>query len=289
MVPRTLDCIVSELAERIQKATGAFYDIHKCLTLGKKPTRQSMDLFLEAKHAFRSEFEALRNILQSISRHSHCYEASCRRAPDDRYMSANRCQVSAKALLRDLQIGNEEYEKVLVSFKDQQIPLFDLLNTKGQKIARQMSSRMESDIVTRNPVFALYDALEGIQSSLNDVLSFWETHVAFLKLLVNRQSNFPLPGNETKVTVELWVMYQNAILRSSSSISESVNALDVAPVIPIAARRTRRRGSYFPVHVGIAEANVPSIDKPHAVGVAKETGNHASLSSRLGRLLYHLF
>lgn len=102
--------------------------------LGKKPTRHSMDLFLEAKHAFRSEFEALRNILQSISRHSHYFETSCQRAPDDRYMSANRCQLSAKALLRDLQTGNEEYEKVLLSFKDQQISLFDLLNAKGQKI-----------------------------------------------------------------------------------------------------------------------------------------------------------
>jgi hypothetical protein len=102
--------------------------------LGKKPTRQSMDLFLEAKHAFRSEFEALRNILQTIYRHSHCFEVSCQRAPDDRYMSANRCQLSAKALLHDLQTGNEEYEKVLVSFKDQQISLFDLLNPKGQKI-----------------------------------------------------------------------------------------------------------------------------------------------------------
>ena len=132
--PRTLDRLVSELAERIQKATGAFFDVHKGLMLGKKPTRHSMDLFLDAKHAFRSEFEALRNILQSISRHSHSFEISCQRAPDDRYMSANRCQLSAKALLRDLQTGNEEYEKVLISFKDQQISLFDLLNAKGQKI-----------------------------------------------------------------------------------------------------------------------------------------------------------
>jgi len=133
-VPHTLDRLVTELAERIQKATAAFYDVHKHLLLGKKPSRQSMDLFLEAKHAFRSEFDALRNILQSIHRHSHGYEVSCQRAPDDRYMSANRCQLSAKALLRDLQTGNEEYEKVLLSFKDQQISLFDLLNSKGQKI-----------------------------------------------------------------------------------------------------------------------------------------------------------
>ena len=275
--------------------------------LGKKPTRQLMDLFLEAKHAFRSEFEALRNILKSISRHSHCFELSCQRAPDDRYMSANRCQLSAKALLRDLQTGNEEYQKVLVSFRDQQLSLFDFLNAKGLKIgslrfwlvffhtltvihtARQMSAGMESDVVAKNPLFALYEALDGIQSSLDDVLSFWGTHVAFLKLLVNRQSNFPLPGDETKVTVELWIAYQSAILRSSSSISESLDALDVYPVIPVAPRRTWRRRSYFPVDARLDESNVASVDEPNTVEAAKESVNHMSFSSRVGKLLYHLF
>jgi len=138
-------------------------------------------------------------------------------------------------------------------------------------------------------VFALYDALDGIQSSLDDVLSFWDTHVAFLKLLVNRQSNFPLPGDETKVTVELWVSYQNAILRSSSSISESINALDVYPDIPITPRKTWRKGSYFSVHVGVVEPNVAANDEPHAVDATKESVGHVSFSSRLGKLLYHLF
>lgn len=289
VVPRTLDRLVAELAEGIQKATAAFYDVHKHLLLGKKPSRQSMDLFLEAKHAFRSEFDALRNILQSIHRHSHGYEVSCQRAPDDRYMSANRCQLSAKALLRDLQTGDEEYEKVLLSFKDQQISLFDLLNAKGQKIARQMSAGMESDIVAKNPVLALYDALDGIQSSLNDIFSFWEAHVSFLKLLVNRQSNFPLPGDETKVTVELWISYQNAILRSSSSISESVDALDVTPVVPITQKRSWRKDTYFSVHAGLIGPNFATVDTPHPVEATKELDVHRSFSSRLGRLFYHLF
>jgi hypothetical protein len=148
---------------------------------------------------------------------------------------------------------------------------------------------MEPDIIARNPVFALYDALDGIHSSLNDILSFWETHVAFLKLLVNRQSNFPLPGDETKVTVELWIAYQNATLRSSSSISESVDALDVYPVIPIVPRKTWRRGSYFPAHDGLVKSNVASMEKPHAVDATKESADHMSFSSRFGRLLYHLF
>lgn len=138
-------------------------------------------------------------------------------------------------------------------------------------------------------MFALYDALDGIQSSLDDVLSFWDTHVAFLKLLVNRQSNFPLPGDETKVTVELWVSYQNAILRSSSSISESINALDVYPDIPITPRKTWRKGSSFSVHVGVVEPNVAANDEPHTVDATKQSVGHVSFSSRLGKLLYHLF
>jgi len=149
-----------------------------------------------------------------------------------------------------------------------------------------MSAGMESDIVARNPVFALYDALDGVQSSLNDVFSFWEAHVSFLKLLVNRQSNFPLPGDETKVTVELWISYQNAILRSSSSISESVDALDVNPVVPITQKRSWRKDTYFS---GLIGPNVATVDKPHAVEATKESDVHRSFSSRLGRLFYHLF
>lgn len=154
-----------------------------------------------------------------------------------------------------------------------------------------MSAGMESDsdIVAKNPLFTLYDALDSIQSSLDDVLSFWDTHVAFLKLLVNRQSNFPLPGDETKVTVELWVSYQNAILRSSSSISESVAALDVHPVMPITPRRTWRKGSYFTVNARLVEPNVAATEKPHAVDATKESVDHVSFSSRLGKLLYHMF
>jgi hypothetical protein len=144
-----------------------------------------------------------------------------------------------------------------------------------------------SDIVPKNPGTVLYDALDSIQSALKDVLTFWETHVAFLKLLVNRQSNFPLPGDETKVTVELWTAYQNAILRSSSSISESIDALDVDPVIPLAPRRTWRKGA------NVTELNVASGNLQNPMKVTNESedrvSNHMSFSNRLGGFLYRLF
>jgi hypothetical protein len=91
------------------------------------------------------------------------------------------------------------------------------------------------------------------------------------------------------VTVELWVSYQNAILRSSSSISESVNALDVYPVMPISPKRSWGKGSYFSVHVGLVEPEVAAIDKPPAVETTKGSVGHVSFSSRLGKLLHHLF
>jgi len=92
-----------------------------------------------------------------------------------------------------------------------------------------------------DPVTTLFSAFDAVQSSLRDIQAFWEHHVGFLSLLVNRQTNFPAPGEEAKATFELWTRCQTALLQSSSSISESADAMSVEPVAtPLTRHPTRR-------------------------------------------------
>jgi len=92
-----------------------------------------------------------------------------------------------------------------------------------------------------DPVTTLFSAFDAVQSSLRDIQAFWEHHVGFLSLLVNRQTNFPAPGEEAKATFELWTRCQTALLQSSSSISESADAMSVEPVAtPLTRYPTRR-------------------------------------------------
>jgi len=99
-----------------------------------------------------------------------------------------------------------------------------------------------------DPVTTLFSAFDAVQTSLRDIQAFWEHHVGFLSLLVNRQTNFPVPGEEAKATFELWTRCQTALLQSSSSISESADAMSVEPVAtPLTRYPTRRITHPIPV------------------------------------------
>jgi hypothetical protein len=76
-------------------------------------------------------------------------------------------------------------------------------------------------------VNVLYAALEGIQTCLQDIRAFWEYHVGFLALLVNRQTNYPSPGPEAKAAFELWTEYRLSLVKCSNSILESSDALSM--------------------------------------------------------------
>lgn len=93
-------------------------------------------------------------------------------------------------------------------------------------------------------VTTLFSALDDVKSSLRDILAFWDNHTTFLTLVVNRQSNFPSPGDETKSTVEIWIRYQAALLQASSSISQSADAMTVDPSVVVMNGKARRRQTY---------------------------------------------
>ncbi|KAH9476581.1 hypothetical protein JR316_0010493 [Psilocybe cubensis] len=242
---------VSSLAENVQKVMGAFYDVHKALIARKGLHKGTIERFKEAKHLFRTECESLRQVLQSGYRHAVDFTSSCQRAPNDRHISAKRCQLSGKSVLRDLQEVNRVYDRDLQSFRTQEKDLKDQLTEKNKKSGQSRSSTLDSqqqqtpkDAHPELTVTTLFSALEDVRSSLWDILAFWENHAAFLTLIVNRQSNFPSPGDETKATVEIWIKYQAALLQASSSIAQSADAMTIDPAIVQTNGKTRRRNTY---------------------------------------------
>jgi len=244
VTPQGLERPLSSLAENVQKVMGAFYDVHKALLVSTKAQKTEMERFRQTKNVFRTECESLRQVLQGAYRHAVDFGTSCQRAPNDRFISAKRCQTSGKGVLRELQAITKAYDRGLEEFRTQQSTLTGYLIIKKKNGSRPSSvAGHDTAPHPEAPVTALYAALEDVQSSLRDLLAFWDNHATFLTLVVNRQSNFPAPGEETKATVELWVRYQAALLQASSSISQSADAMSVDPSIaplngkPMATRR----------------------------------------------------
>jgi len=58
-------------------------------------------------------------VLQSACRHAADYATSSQSAPDDRFMSAKRCFLSAKGIYREVLELSRAYEVTLVDFNKQ--------------------------------------------------------------------------------------------------------------------------------------------------------------------------
>ncbi|KAF8957217.1 hypothetical protein BDZ97DRAFT_1847806 [Flammula alnicola] len=198
VTPSALDLPVARLSNNIQKATMAFQNVHKGLIIHKKSSK-ALEQLKNAKFTFKAKFETIRQVLQSSYRHT-------------RSISAQRCQRSGRAILRDIQNVIRTYDTTLGNFKEQQHTFLP-----GEKVCR----------VSNGDAPNQYPLTED-----SDIFVFWDGHVSFLTLVVNRQTNCPTPGEETKATVEVWTKYQRALLQSSSSISESVDEMTTEPTVP---------------------------------------------------------
>ncbi|KDR78082.1 hypothetical protein GALMADRAFT_1300736 [Galerina marginata CBS 339.88] len=286
--PLGLERPLCSLAENVQRVMGAFYDVHKALLVSTKVQKAEIERFRQTKGVFRTECESLRQVLQGAYRHAVDFATSCQRAPNDRFISAKRCQTSGKGVLRDLQAITKAYDRNLEEFRPQQSILTGYLMVKKRNGSRP-SSVASHDAVPHpeTTVIALFAALEDIESSLRDLLAFWDNHATFLTLVVNRQSNFPSPGDETKATVELWVRYQAAILQTSSSISQSADAMSVDPSITPLNRNamTTRRHT----HPSYQAAKHPEPTPAPSNGQIPKTdhikSDHSSFSRMLDRFL----
>ncbi|KAF8890824.1 hypothetical protein CPB84DRAFT_1784617 [Gymnopilus junonius] len=224
--PQGLERPLSSLADNVQRTMGAFYDVHKALLVSRRVPKNGLEQFKQTKHVFRTECETLRQALQSAYRHAVDFATSCQRAPNDRFISAKRA-----------------YDKNLEEFRSQEPILTGYLCVRPKKGDRP-SSVGDRVLHPETAVGTLFSVLEDLQSSLRDLHAFWDNHTSFLTLVVNRQTNFPSPGEETKATVELWVRYQAAILQASSSISQSADAMSVDPSIVSMNGKNRRRHTF---------------------------------------------
>ncbi|KAF9555961.1 hypothetical protein CPC08DRAFT_765553 [Agrocybe pediades] len=244
--PSGLEKPLTQLSDNMQKTMAAFYDVHKGLLVSKRASSVAIDQFKHTKHIFRAELETLRQVLQNAYRHSIDFSASCQRAPNDRYMSAKRCQGSGRAVLRDLQDINKAYDRNLEAFKTQRAILTGFLSEKSKGGDRRPAS-YNPDASGTSPdsaVTVLFKAVEDVQTSLRNILAFWDNHAAFLTLVVNRQTNFPSPGQETKATVEMWTRYQTALLQCSGSIAQTADAMSVDPSVVVLNGKPHRRQTY---------------------------------------------
>ncbi len=117
--PPVLDRPVSLLADHVRKATSAFFTIQENMTLNKKVPKSFLTQVMDGKHVFRAHCEAIRRVLQSSCRHAVDYATSSQRPPDDRFMSAKRCFLSAKSVYRDVLELSRAYEVTVVDFNKQ--------------------------------------------------------------------------------------------------------------------------------------------------------------------------
>lgn len=124
----------------MQKASRAFYDVHNLLIRRKSP--KALEQFFNSKNMIKSEFETAHRLLQSSYRHIIDFTSSCKRAPNERAVSAQRCQRSGRAILRDIQAVTRAFDAMVESFKVQRATLSAISavnqNTKnGTYISRQ--------------------------------------------------------------------------------------------------------------------------------------------------------
>ena len=89
------------------------------MTLNKKVPKSFLTQVMDGKHVFRAHCEAIRRVLQSSCRHAVDYATSSQSAPDDRFMSAKRCFLSAKSVYRDVLELSRAYEVTVVDFNKQ--------------------------------------------------------------------------------------------------------------------------------------------------------------------------
>lgn len=123
----------------------------------------------------------------------------------------------------------------------------------------------------------LATALAGIQSSLKQLKAFWDSHAAFLGLLLTRQTNYPSPGGDAKTVLDLWTSYQKVLLRSSSSLLESIQELSTDPTPRLSPKPNFKR--YRTIH------EPSKISSDYRKGYSSEASDDSehSLTPKLGR------
>lgn len=95
-------------------ATDLLTAMHKSLAIYTKKTKAVEEL-VSGKSLFKTECEDVRQVLLAINRHAVDFTASCQREPDNRAISAQRCQRSGKAILSQIQELIRTYEEALES------------------------------------------------------------------------------------------------------------------------------------------------------------------------------
>ncbi|KJA26592.1 hypothetical protein HYPSUDRAFT_52466 [Hypholoma sublateritium FD-334 SS-4] len=287
---------VELLSDNMQKASRAFYDVHNLLIRKKSP--KALEQFTNSKNMIKSEFETVHRLLQSSYRHIIDFTSSCKRAPNERAVSAQRCQRSGRALLRDIQSITRTFDAVVETFKVQRSTLSTI--SSGNQYAKKGALAPAGELPPVYPfpedsVSLLYDGLDDICSSLKDLFVFWDGHVSFLTLVLNRQTNYPNPGEETKDAVNLWSEYQRILLKANSSISQAIETMSQEPVIPIIMNRPRqmpwRRHTYPQTKLRREPTIVETIPKPAARWQEVSTRRSATLqiSDRLTSFVRGLF
>ncbi|KAF8200191.1 hypothetical protein BJ912DRAFT_1038728 [Pholiota molesta] len=229
----TLSQPVEQLSDTIQKASRGFYDVHSLLM--RKKSTKALEQLRSSKALFRSEFQTIHQALQSSYRHIIDFTSSCKRVPDERGVSAQRCQRSGKSILRELQEVTRTFEAMCEGFEGQK-PVLSGISISAFKHSMKGFASTDGEPHLPYPahedsVVVLYEALKEILSSLKELFIFWDGHVSFLNLVLNRQTNYPAPGEETRAAVETWIDYQKIILKANSSISQSIGTMAMEPVI----------------------------------------------------------
>ena len=115
----------------MQKASRAFYDVH--ILLMKKKSHKALIQFIDSKNIVKSEFETIHRLLQSSYRHIIDFTSSCKRAPNERAVSAQRCQRSGRAVLRDIQAVARTFDAMVESFKVQRVTLSTISQGDAKK------------------------------------------------------------------------------------------------------------------------------------------------------------
>ncbi|KAF9481098.1 hypothetical protein BDN70DRAFT_931212 [Pholiota conissans] len=298
-VQPTLTHPIESLSDSIHKASRGFYDIHSLLM--RRKSTKALEQLKTSKVMFISEFQTIHQVLQGSYRHIIDFTSSCRRAPDERAVTAQRCQRSGKAILRDLQDVTRTFEAMLEGFEGQRAVLSGISLSASKQSAIKGLTSANGEIPVHYPphedsVEILYEALESIQSSLKDLFVFWDGHVSFLNLVLNRQTNFPAPGEETQATVQTWTEYQRVILKANSSISQSIETMNMEPVvisIETSRRMPWRRHTYPQTKLRREPTIIETLPKPAAPwqepSKRSESRRMSILSGRLTSFVKGLF
>lgn len=149
-MPSDLNRPVELLSEHIQKGAREFYDVHGLLI--RKKSFKVLEAFIKSKAAIKSEFDTIHQVLQSSYRHIIDFTGSCKRAPDERAISAQRCHRSGKAILREIQDVMRTFDAMAESFRLQK-PVLSVIWASDRKHAAKKGNCLFRKLVSSAQLF----------------------------------------------------------------------------------------------------------------------------------------